>query len=64
MPIQTKIRRIGDSLGIVLPEEILQSLHVGEGDANKQAGLMAATCWPPKKFRCQRPRIGSQYLPL
>ncbi len=31
MPIQTKVRRIGNSLGIVLPKEALQSLHVEEG---------------------------------
>ncbi len=27
-----KIYRIGDSLGITLPEEVLQQLNVGEGD--------------------------------
>lgn len=27
-----KIHRIGDSLGITLPEEVLQQLNVGEGD--------------------------------
>ena len=32
MPIQTKVRRIGNSLGIVLPKEALQALKVGEGD--------------------------------
>jgi putative addiction module antidote len=31
MPIETKVRRIGNSLGIVLPKEALQRLHVGEG---------------------------------
>lgn len=31
MPIQTKVRKIGNSLGIVLPKEALQSLRVGEG---------------------------------
>jgi putative addiction module antidote len=29
--IETKIRRIGNSLGIVLPKEALQSLKVEEG---------------------------------
>jgi putative addiction module antidote len=33
MPIQTKVRRIGNSLGIVLPKEALQALHVKEGAA-------------------------------
>lgn len=32
MPIRTKVRRIGNSLGIVLPKEALQALKVGEGD--------------------------------
>jgi putative addiction module antidote len=31
MPIETKVRKIGNSLGIVLPKEALQSLRVGEG---------------------------------
>jgi putative addiction module antidote len=32
MPIETKVRKIGNSLGIVLPKEALQALKVGEGD--------------------------------
>lgn len=32
MPIETKVRKIGNSLGIVLPKEALQSLRVAEGD--------------------------------
>jgi putative addiction module antidote len=32
MAIQTKVRKIGNSLGIVLPKEALQALKVGEGD--------------------------------
>jgi len=32
MPIQTKVRKIGNSLGIVLSKEALQTLKVGEGD--------------------------------
>ena len=32
MPIETKVRRIGNSLGIVLPKEALQALKVQEGD--------------------------------
>jgi putative addiction module antidote len=28
-----KIRRIGNSLGVTLPKEILQKLNVGEGDS-------------------------------
>lgn len=31
MAIQTKVRRIGNSLGIVLPKEALQKLSVEEG---------------------------------
>lgn len=31
MPIETKVRRIGNSLGIVLPKEALQALRVEEG---------------------------------
>ena len=33
MAIETKVRRIGNSLGIVLPKEALQRLHVEEGRA-------------------------------
>ena len=32
MAIPTKVRKIGNSLGIVLPKEALQSLRVQEGD--------------------------------
>lgn len=32
MPIETKVRRIGNSLGIVLPKEALLALKVAEGD--------------------------------
>lgn len=32
MVIQTKVRKIGNSLGIVLPKESLQALKVQEGD--------------------------------
>lgn len=31
MPIETKVRKIGNSLGIVLPKEALQTLKVEEG---------------------------------
>ncbi len=31
MPIETKVRKIGNSLGIVLPKEALQALRVEEG---------------------------------
>lgn len=33
MAIETKVRRIGNSLGIVLPKEALQALKVEEGSA-------------------------------
>lgn len=33
MNIETKVRRIGNSLGIVLPKEAIQALHVKEGAA-------------------------------
>lgn len=32
MPIETKVRKIGNSLGIVLPKEALHALKVQEGD--------------------------------
>lgn len=32
MAIETKVRKIGNSLGIVLPKEALLALKVGEGD--------------------------------
>ena len=31
MPMETKVRRIGNSLGVVLPKEALQALKVEEG---------------------------------
>jgi len=31
MPIETRVRRIGNSLGIVLPKEALNALKVEEG---------------------------------
>ncbi|MEO0453633.1 MAG: AbrB/MazE/SpoVT family DNA-binding domain-containing protein [Verrucomicrobiota bacterium] len=31
MPIETKVRKIGNSLGIVLPKEALHTLKVKEG---------------------------------
>ena len=31
MAIETKVRKIGNSLGIVLPKEALSALKVGEG---------------------------------
>ena len=33
MTKQLKVRRIGGSLGVVLPKEILSELEVGEGDS-------------------------------
>jgi putative addiction module antidote len=32
MAIETKVRKIGNSMGIVLPKEALQALRVKEGD--------------------------------
>ena len=32
MAIETKVRKTGNSLGIVLPKEALQALKVNEGD--------------------------------
>jgi putative addiction module antidote len=32
MAIETKVRKIGNSLGIVLPKDALQALKVSEGD--------------------------------
>lgn len=31
MAIETKIRKIGNSLGVILPKEALQALNVSEG---------------------------------
>lgn len=31
MTMKTKVRRIGNSLGIVLPKEALEAMHVEEG---------------------------------
>lgn len=42
-PKTLKIRAIGNSLGVVLPKEVLQSLGAGEGDelmvADTEAGV-------------------------
>lgn len=32
MAMKTKVRKIGNSLGIILPREALETLKVGEGD--------------------------------
>lgn len=32
MPIETKVRKIGNSLGVVLPKDALKELRVAEGD--------------------------------
>lgn len=32
MPMETKVRKIGNSLGILLPKEAVHSLSVKEGD--------------------------------
>lgn len=32
MPMETKVRKIGNSLGILLPKDAVQSLRVKEGD--------------------------------
>jgi putative addiction module antidote len=32
MPIELKVRRVGNSLGVVLPKEALTRLNVEEGD--------------------------------
>ena len=32
MNIKTKVRKIGNSLGVVLPKDVLAKLNVGEGD--------------------------------
>lgn len=31
--MKTKVRKIGNSLGIVLPKEALEAMHVGEGSS-------------------------------
>jgi putative addiction module antidote len=32
MTLELKLRKVGNSIGLVLPKEILQYLRVGEGD--------------------------------
>jgi putative addiction module antidote len=45
-----KIHRMGDSLGITLPQEVLQQLNVGEGDSvfltETADGIQITTCDP------------------
>lgn len=31
-PMTLKLRKVGNSLGVTLPREALETLHVGEGD--------------------------------
>jgi putative addiction module antidote len=33
IPMKTKVRKIGNSLGIVLPKEALEAMHVEEGSS-------------------------------
>jgi putative addiction module antidote len=33
MPLEVKVRKIGNSLGVVLPKEVVNRLHAEEGDA-------------------------------
>ena len=30
--VNLKIRKVGNSLGVVLPREVLKQLHIGDGD--------------------------------
>jgi putative addiction module antidote len=32
MPVTVKLRKIGNSLGLILPKDVAEHLHVGEGD--------------------------------
>ncbi|MEW6493308.1 MAG: AbrB/MazE/SpoVT family DNA-binding domain-containing protein [Cyanobacteriota bacterium] len=45
-----KIHKIGDSLGITLPQEVLQQLNVGEGDevclTETAEGVQITVCNP------------------
>ncbi|MEN3378665.1 MAG: hypothetical protein V7604_4020 [Hyphomicrobiales bacterium] len=48
--IRLKITKVGDSLAVVLPREVLESLKVGDGDtlylAETPTGYMLSTCDP------------------
>ena len=33
MPNETTIRRIGDAAGLTIPEDVLERLHLSEGDS-------------------------------
>jgi len=30
--VDLKVRKVGNSLGVVLPQEVLKKLHIGDGD--------------------------------
>jgi len=30
--VDLKIRKVGNSLGVILPQEVLNQLHIGDGD--------------------------------
>ncbi|HAA32114.1 MAG TPA: AbrB/MazE/SpoVT family DNA-binding domain-containing protein [Cyanobacteria bacterium UBA8553] len=52
-----KIHKIGDSLGITLPQEVLQQLDVGEGDnvfVTKTADGVQITAGEPKFERAMK----------
>jgi len=51
-----KIRKIGNSLGVILPKEILAELRLGEGDvifALKEGHKALAFSAPEKDFEAQ-----------
>jgi len=56
MPIETKVRKIGNSLGIVLPKEALHALKVQEGD------VLYLTEAPQSSLRVTTERPGFQNI--
>ena len=53
MVVELKLRKIGNSVGVVLPKEVLNQLKVGEGDTvcRDRDALTAASAWGRRTTR-------------
>ena len=64
MTMQTKIRKIGNSYGIVLPKEAMQAMKVKEGDVLyvTEAPANAIQLTPDKKDFGEKMRIADDLM--
>ncbi|MGH6922471.1 MAG: AbrB/MazE/SpoVT family DNA-binding domain-containing protein [Propylenella sp.] len=52
--MELKVRKIGNSFGVILPREVLSRLHVGEGDSlslTEGSGSYRISAYDPKIAR-------------